>query len=402
MTTLRRIFPQVLLILVITCIFTTLHAQEDTTKGYRFTDKIRLETTPVKNQFRSGTCWSFATVSLIESELQRTGKGMFDLSEMYVVWHTYQAKADRYVRMHGHMNFSAGGALPDAFYVIKTFGMVPEEAYPGLVIGEENHVHGEMDAVLKAYTDVLIKNPNRKLTPVWKEGYKQLLNTYLGMYPEQFTWNGLTYTPRSFADMLGISADHYIQLSSFTHQALYQPFIVDVPDNWNNDVAYNITLDEMIEALDHALEKGYTVVWASDVSEKGFSHRNGVAIVPEDDPGEMEGMERGRWEQMSRAERDKLLYSFSEPVKEKPITPELRQEAYDNYSTTDDHAMHIVGIAHDQNGTKYYIVKNSWGTDNNPYGGYIYVSEAFMRYKTLSLMVHKDAIPGKIKRKLKL
>jgi len=402
MKPITSLLPRVLTILLIVTLFTTLHAREDTTKGYRFTDKIRLETTPVKNQFRSGTCWSFATVSLIESELLRTGKGTFDLSEMFVVWHTYQAKADRYVRMHGHMNFSAGGALPDAFFVLKSFGMVPEDAYPGLVIGEENHVHGEMDAVLKAYTDAIIKNPNRKLTPVWKEGYRQLLNNYLGMYPEQFTWNGATYTPRSFADMLGLKAENYIQLSAFTHQPVYQPFIVDVPDNWNNDIAYNLTLDELIEVLDNSLEKGYTVVWAADVSEKGFSHRNGVAIVPEDDPDEIAGMERGRWEQMTRAERDKHLYSFEEPVKEKLITPELRQEAYDNYSTTDDHAMHIVGIAHDQNGTKYYIVKNSWGTDNNPYGGYIYVSEAFMRYKTLSLMLHKDAIPGKIKRKLKL
>jgi len=386
--------------ILMVCTTTLLHAQQDSAKGYVFTDKIRLEATPVKNQFRSGTCWSFATMSLIESELMRTGKGEFDLSEMFVVWHTYSSKAERYVRMHGHMNFGAGGALPDAFYVLHNYGMVPEDAYPGLVIGEENHVHGEMDAVLKGFVDAVKKNPNRKLTPVWRDGYKQLLSAYLGNYPEQFTWNGTTYTPKTFAAMLGIDAADYIQLSSFTHQPFYRPFIVDVPDNWNNDMAYNITLDEMVEAVDHALEKGFTVVWASDVSEKGFSHRNGVAIVPEDDPDEIAGMERARWEQLSRAEREKVLYSFAEPVKEKLITQEIRQQGYDNYTTTDDHAMHIVGIAHDQNGTKYYIVKNSWGTDNNPYGGYLYVSETFFRYKTLSVMLHKDGASKQIKRKL--
>ena len=378
--------------------------QNDTVKskeGYVFSNETRLAATPVKNQFRSGTCWSFGTLAMIESELLRMGKGEFDLSEMFVVWHTYSDKADRYVRMHGNMNFSAGGALPDGFYVLDKYGMVPEEAYDGKVIGEENHVHGEMDAILKSFVDAIIKNPNRKLTPVWKDGFDKILETYLGDYPEKFSYKGKEYTPKSFAAMLGIKRSDYVQLSSFTHQPFYEPFIVEVPDNWNNDVAYNLPLDELIEVIDNALSKGYTMVWASDVSEKGFSHRNGVAIVPETDPSEIEGMERARWEQMTQKEKDDMLYNFKSPVKEKQITQEVRQKGFDNYTTTDDHAMHIVGTANDQNGTKYYIVKNSWGSDNNPYGGYIYVSESFMRYKTISLMVHKDGIPKKLKNKLK-
>ncbi|HHN48885.1 MAG TPA: aminopeptidase [Bacteroidales bacterium] len=371
-------------------------------KGYVFTDEIRLAATPVKNQSRSGTCWSFGTNSLIESELLRMDKGEFSLSEMFVVRHTYAAKADRYVRLHGHMNFSAGGALPDAFWVLKNFGMVPEEAYDGKVIGEENHVHGEMDAVLKAYVDAIIKNPNRKLTPVWKDGFIGLLETYLGSYPDEFTYKGRKYTPKSFADMLGVKADDFVQLSSFTHHPFYQPFIVEVPDNWNWDKAYNLPLEELMEVIDGALANGYTVVWASDISERGFSHRNGVAIVPETDPEILDGMERGRWEQLTQKEKDEMLYSFKEPVQEKKITQEERQLGFDNFTTTDDHAMHIIGTARDQNGGKYYIVKNSWGTDNNPYGGYLYASEAFVQYKTISIMVNKNAMSRKMRGKLGL
>jgi bleomycin hydrolase len=383
---------------------TGLQAQtpKDSVEGYVFKDKIRLAATPVKNQFRSGTCWSFGTVSLIESELLRTGKGEYDLSEMFIVRHTYTDKADRYVRMHGNMNFGAGGALPDAFYVLEKYGIVPEMAYDGKVIGEANHVHGEMDEVLKAFVDVIIKNPNRKLTPVWREGYRSLLDAYLGKYPEEYVINQTKYTPKSYAQMLGIKANNYVQLTSFTHHPYYTSFAIEVPDNWNNDGAYNLPMDEMMEVIDNALEKGYTVVWAADVSEKGFSHRNGVAIVPASEASEIAGMERARWEQMSQKEKDDMMYSFKRPVPEKKITQEERQRGFDNYSTTDDHAMHIIGIAHDQNGTKYYIVKNSWGTENNPYGGYIYASETFVRYKTISVMLHNEGVPKKIRNKINL
>lgn len=371
-------------------------------KGYTFTEEIRLQASPVKNQYRSSTCWSFGTTSLIESELIRLGKGEFDLSEMFVVRNTYSSKADRYVRFHGTINFAGGGALPDAFYVMSQFGLVPEEVYSGKVIGEENHVHGEMDAVLKAHVDAVIKNPNRKLSPVWKTGFDGLLDAYLGSHPTEFTYKGKSYTPRSFADMLGIKSSDYLQITSFTHHPFYNEFIIEVPDNWNFEKASNLPLDELMEVIDNALAAGYTVVWASDISEKGFSHKNGVAIVPETAPEVLDGMERGRWEQLSQKEKDDILYSFKEPVQEKKITQEERQAGFDNFTTTDDHAMHIIGMARDQKGTKYYIVKNSWGTDNNPYGGYLYASEAFVRYKAISLMVHKNALSRKIKGKLSL
>lgn len=394
--------------LLLALVFSTTQAlaQEDTVtekkKGYVFTDEIRLPVTPVKNQFRSGTCWSFGTHALIESELLRMGIGEIPLSEMFVVRHTYAAKAERYVRLHGSLNFAAGGALPDPFWVMANFGVVPEEAYAGKVIGEENHVHGEMDAVLKAYVDAVIKNPNRKLTPVWKDGFNGLLDAYLGSYPEEFTFKGKTYSPKSFAEMLGVKAYDFVQLTSFTHHPFYTDFIIEVPDNWNWEKAWNLPVDELMEVIDGALANGYTIVWASDISEKGFSHRNGVAIVPETDPGVLDGMERGRWEQLTQKEKDDLLYSFKEPIQEKKITQEDRQAGFDNFTTTDDHAMHIIGTAKDQNGNKYYIVKNSWGTDNNPYGGYLYASEAFVRYKTISLMVNKNAISRKIRGKLGL
>lgn len=377
-------------------------AQKDTTKGYVFKEEVRLAATPVKNQYRSSTCWSFGTISLIESELLRMGKGEYDLSEMYVVHYVYAEKGERYVRMHGTCNMAAGGASPDALYVLGKYGMVTEEAYSGKVIGEENHIHGEVDEVLATYVDAIVKNPNKKLTPVWKKGLKALIETYLGEIPAEFESNGKKFTPRTFAEKLDIKPDDYVQISSFSYVPLYKPFVMEVPDNWNYGQAWNVELDEMIQVIDYALDNGYTVVWAADISEKGFSHRNGVAIVPETSFQETAGMERSRWEQMTQKEKDDMLYSFKSPVKEKVITPEMRQAEFDNYLTTDDHGMHIVGRAKDQNGTKYYIVKNSWGTDNNPYGGYLYVSEAYVKLKTISIMLHEDGVPKKIRKELGL
>jgi bleomycin hydrolase len=395
-----KMFFMLMAMVAIIPVYAQIENKSDAPEGYRFTEEIRLAATPARNQFRSSTCWSFGTVSLIESELLRMGKGQHDLSEMFVVRHVYAEKADRYVRRHGAAGFAAGGALPDAFYVLANWGMVPEEAYTGKVIGEENHVHGEIDEVLKAFVDAIIKNPNRKLTPKWKEAFNGLLDAYLGDYPKEFTIGGKKYTPVTYGASLGIKQEDYVQLTSFTHKPYYQPFILEIPDNWDHEKSYNLPLDEMMEVIDNALANGYTVVWASDISEKGFSHRNGVAIVPDVQVQEVAGMERARWEQMSQREKDELLYSFKAPVKEKVITSEERQKGYDDYSTTDDHAMHIIGTAKDQNGTKYYIVKNSWGTDNNPYEGHLYVSESYVRYKTVSLMLHKDGIPRKTKSKL--
>lgn len=379
-------------------------AQVDTSenKGYGFKVEVQLAATPVKNQYRSGTCWSFGTLSFIESELIRSGKGEYDLSEMFVVRHAYADKAGKYVRMHGNASMGPGGSLPDVLYVMGKYGIVTEEAYKGLVIGEDNHVHGEMDDVLKGYLDAVLKNSNRKLTPVWMEGYNALLDTYLGKCPAEFEVKGRKYTPREFGEKLEIKATDYLHLTSFIYKPYYLPSILEVPDNWNMENVWNVMLDELVEVVDNALDKGYTIAWDADVSEKGFSHRNGIAIVPETEFTETTGMERGKWEQMSQSEKDEMLYSFKSPVKEKLVTPEERQKGFDNFSTTDDHMLHIIGRARDLQGNKYYIVKNSWGTENNPYGGYVYVSESYFRMKTIAILVHKESMPKKLKSKLNL
>ena len=376
--------------------------KKDEKAGYQFTTVKDLPTTPVKNQYRSGTCWSFSGISFLESELLRMGKGEYDLSEMFVVRNAYMEKAVKYVRFHGNFNFGGGGAFHDVTHVYKTYGMVPEEAYDGKVIGEENHIHGELDAVTEAYIQAVIKNRNKKLSPVWQQGFDGILDAYLGDYPETFIYNGTEYTPMSFAAELGLNMDDYVELGSYTHHPFYEPFIIEIPDNWMLDVVYNVPMDELMEVIDNAINSGYSVAWGSDVSEKGFSWKDGVAIVPDDDVNDLSGTEKERWEKLTEKEKKNALYSFEGPVKEKVITQEMRQEAFDNYESTDDHGMEITGIAKDQDGNIYYKVKNSWGNDNHIYDGFFYASTPFVQLKTIDIMVHKGAIPEKIRKKLGL
>lgn len=380
-------------------------AQEEEKKptadsGYVFEEIIKLPATPIKNQYRSGTCWSYSALSFLESELLRMGKDTFDLSEMYVVYKTYQDKAPLYVRFHGEHNFGGGGAAHDVLYVLHNYGMVPEQVYDGLVIGEDKPVHGEMDAVLKGYADVIVQNKNRKITPVWQKGYQGILDAYLGPIPASFTYKGAEYTPESFRNMLGLNPDDYVEIASFTHHPFYSSFILEVPDNWLMDKVYNVPLDEMMEILDYSINNNYTVVWGTDVSEKGFSWKNGLAIVPDMDSPELAGLEQAKWENMSAKEKENLLYKFDKPVPEKTITQEMRQEEFDNYQTTDDHGMHIIGKVKDQEGNEYYMVKNSWGTGDHKYQGYLYASKPFVALKTMDIMVHKNAIPKHIRKKL--
>lgn len=369
-------------------------------KGYKFTIEKQLRATPVKNQAITSTCWSFSTLSFLESELLRMGKGEFDLSEMFIVRNTYSEKAKKYVRLHGHMNMAGGAALNDVTDMIKKFGLVPEEVYPGMTIGENKHIHGEMDEVFKSYLDGVIKNKNKKLTPVWQQGFESLLDTYLGKAPAEFTFKGKKYSPQSFAREIGINPDNYILVSSFTHHPFYSMFAVEVPDNWSWGKAYNLPLEEFAELIDHSVNSGYSIAWASDYSEKGFSWKNGLAVVPDGEYFDMSDSERATWNELTETEKNAKLFNFDRPVKEKKITQAIRQEAFDNYTTTDDHGMHILGIANDQNGAKFYLVKNSWGTDVSPYKGYLYASESYVLYKTVTIMVHKDAVPKKIARKL--
>ena len=398
--------------LFMTCLFlvilSTGYAQDNekaketkTDTGYVFTIVKQLPATSVKNQYRSGTCWSYSAISFLESELLRTGKDTFDLSEMFCVRHAYSDKASLYIRFNGKHNFGGGGAAHDVTSVLRKYGMVPDEAYSGMTINEPNPVHGEMDAVLSADVDAVLKNSNKKLTPVWHQGFDGLLDAYLGKVPEKFTYKGKEYTPKSFSDMMGLKADDYVELSSYLHHPDYTPFVLEVPDNWEMGFVYNVTLDDLISVIDNSIDKGYTVVWGADVSEKGFSWKNGVAVIPDKNATEMAGMESAKWSKLSDADKDKLLYKFDKPVPEKKITREMRQTEFDNYQTTDDHGMHLIGIAKDQNGAKYYYIKNSWGTEGgSPYKGYFYASESYVRLKTMDIMVHKNAIPYEIRKKL--
>ncbi len=356
--------------------------------------------TSVKNQASSGTCWSFSGVGLLESELIRMGKEEFDLSEMYIVRRNYEDKAIKYARLHGSLNFAAGGSFADVVETLDKYGIMPEDAYRGLNYGSESHDHGELDKVLKGYMDGIIDA--RGLSPVWLNGFSAILDTYLGPLPETFTYQGKQYTPHTFKDFLGLKQENYVSLTSFTHHPFYKPFAVEVPDNWRWANSYNLPLEELMEVMENAIIKGYTVAWASDVSEAGFS-REGIAIIPDENSAENAGSDQARWLGLSTRERDANLKGRigKEILTEKQITQEMRQLSYDNYQTTDDHGMLIYGIVKDQNGNKFYMVKNSWG-ETGPYKGLWYASDPFVRYKTLSIVLHRDAIPASIAKKLGL
>ena len=381
------------------------YGQETTKKsdsGYVFSVVKKIPATPVKNQYRSSTCWSYSTVGFLESELLRTKHDTFDLSDMFCVRKAYSEKADMYVRFNGKHNFGSGGEAHDVTNVLRKYGMVPAAAYSGNVIGDDKPVHSEMDAVLDAMINAVIKNPNKKLTPVWHQAIDGVLDAYLGKVPEKFAYKGNEYTPRSFADMMGLSPDDYIELTSYTHHPFYSRFILEIPDNWVMDEVYNIPLDDLLQVINNSIDNGYTVAWGADISEKGFSWKNGVAVVPDKNAPEIAGLEKAKWEKMSDADKDKLLYKFEKPVPEKKITQEMRQLEFDNYQTTDDHGMLITGTAKDQNNNDYFLVKNSWGTEGSPYKGYFYASEPYVRLKTMDIMVNKNAIPKVIRKKLGL
>ncbi|MEI8112731.1 MAG: C1 family peptidase [Bacteroidia bacterium] len=372
-------------------------------KSYRFTVVKDIPCTSVKDQYRSGTCWSFSGLGFLEAEMLRLGKPAVDLSEMFVVYHSYSDKAVKYVRLHGSLNFGAGGAFHDVTNVIKQYGIVPDEVYNGLNYGEEKHVHGELDRILLDQAKAVVENPNKKLTTAWHDAMNGTLDTYLGKLPEKFNFQGKEYTPQSFAkDFVGLNLDDYVEITSFSHHPFYSKFIIEVPDNWSWDQVYNVPLNELDEIIENSINTGYTVAWAADVSEKGFStSQKGVAVLPIVDKANMTDAEINKWEKQSEKERNEDLYKLTKPGLEKVITQEIRQIDFDNYQTTDDHGMVIVGTAKDQNGTPYYKVKNSWGKYND-YDGFFFASKPYVMCKTTSIMVHKDAIPKNIRKKLNL
>ncbi|MFY0644917.1 MAG: aminopeptidase [Bacteroidia bacterium] len=366
--------------------------------NYLFTVEHDIEANEVQNQNRTGTCWSFSALSFMESELIRMGKGSHKLSEMFIVRMAYMDKAENYVRMHGVSNFGQGGAFHDIPHVIEKYGIMPQEAYQGLNYGSETHNHSEMEAVLKGILDAVIANKQRQLTTSWMKAYNAVLDAYLGELPETFEYQGSNYTAKSFAEHLELDMDDYVVISSFTHHPFYDDFVLEVPDNWVMEEVYNVPLDEMMNAMNHAVSNGYSVAWAADVSEKGFSFKNGLAIVPTDDEAlTVKGKDSKHF---NDAGADKEGTQFDSPGEEKEITQEMRQEAFDNYLTTDDHGMHFTGLVKDQNGDLYYIVKNSWGTKHNDCDGYFYASMPYVAYKTINFMVHVDALPKDLQKKL--
>lgn len=369
--------------------------------GFKFTDVKVVKTTSVKDQNKSGTCWCFAGTSHFEDEIMKAGGDSLDLSEMFTVRQCYLEKAIRYVRMYGLTAFSPGGSVLDVPYVWEKYGAIPEEVYNGLGYGEEKHTHGELHAVLQAYIKSINANPNKKLTTAWLKGFEGILDAYFGKVPETFEYNGKTYTPQSYAKSLGLSMDNYVAISSFTHHPFYKPFVLEVADNWLWGQYQNVPMEELKAIVDNAIDNGYSLVWAADVSEGGFKWRKGYAVMPKGKgEGDMDATELARWVKLSDKDRQDSKYDIKGPVEEETITQESRQEMFDRLETTDDHGMVIVGKAVDQEGNKYYKVKNSWDT-NQVYDGYFYVSEPYFYAKTLSILVNKKAIPSDIAKKMK-
>lgn len=384
----------------------TIYAAADEAKpdstGFTFTDVKLVKTTSVKDQNKSGTCWCFSGLSFFEDEiLRKTGKEM-DLSEMFVVRHCYDDKADKYVRTNGKINFAQGGSALDPMYVWRTYGIVPESAYTGLQYGEEKHSHYEMADVLTSYVNAVNRNASKRISTAWRKGFNGVLDAYLGEYPSTFTYEGKTYTPRSFAESLPINPDDYVALTSFTHHPYYTQFALELADNWLWEKYYNLPLDEFKAVVDNAIDNGYSLVWAADVSEGGFKWAKGYAVMPkEKTEADMDGTELARWVKLSDKDREKQKYDINGPVEEITVTPESRQAMFDRQETTDDHGMVIVGKAVDQNGNKYYKVKNSWDT-NQIYDGYFYVSEPYFLAKTIDIYLNKEAVPEPIRAKLGL
>lgn len=354
--------------------------------------------TPVKDQNQSGTCWAYSSLGFLESELLRMGKGEHDLCESFLVYHTYMDRADKAIRTHGDVSFSQGGSFYDAIYCLKNYGIVPQDAMPapGTPYGDSLFNFNQLSNVTTAYVEAIAKSNAKKINPVWKKDLNCMYENYFGKLPEKFTYKGKEYTPQSYAKSLGLNPDDYVSLTSFTHYPFYSKFIIEVQDNWRWAESYNLPLDEFMEVMDQAVRNGYSFAWGADVSEKGFS-RQGIATVPDTKvAADKTGSDAARW-----TGTNGKGVTPADAKGEKVITQEMRQLGYDNWETTDDHGMIIYGLAKDQNGKEYFMMKNSWGV-YGPYKGLWYVSKPYVAYKTMNILINKHAIPAKIAKKLGL
>ncbi len=371
--------------------------EEKTEEGFVFTTVKANPITSIKNQNQSGTCWAYSGLAFFESELLRMGKGEHELSRMFVAHHTYQDRGVNYVRFHGDAPLGQGGSFYDVLYCLKNYGIVPQSVYVGIQYGDSLPNFNELDPMMTATIQAIGKDSKRgKLSPVWKKAYYGVLEAYFGPLPEQFTYEGVEYTPQTYAQSLGLNLDDYVGLTSFTHHPFYTSFAIEVQDNWRGGLNYNLPLDEFMEVMDYAVRNGYTFAWGSDVSETGFT-RYGICVMPDADKGaDLTGSDMARWLKLNTADRNKEM--TSKPFPEIEVTQEMRQEAFDNWETTDDHGMLIYGLATDQNGKEYFMVKNSWG--NTGYDGTWYASKAFVAYKTMNILINKNAIPAAIRQKL--
>ena len=403
-----KLFPMVLLLPALSATATYMEAPAmdeeplaPDSAGFVFTDVKILPHTPVKDQNKSGTCWAFSGVAQLESDILRRGGKETDLSEMFIVRHNYKEKARKYIRTGGQINFAQGGGFADVLGAVEDYGIVPEEVYAGLNYGEKKHSHYELAAALKAYLDAILTNPNKHLSTAWEAGVDGILDAYFGKLPETFQYEGKTWTPAEYAASLGLKPADFISLTSYTHHPFYRPFAMEIADNWRWSQSWNVPIEDFKQVLDHALENGYTIAWAADVSEPTFNWKSGYAVLPvERTEADMDGTELARWVHLSDADREKEKNKVNGPVKEREITQADRQRTFDNLETTDDHGMEIVGIATDQEGNRFYKVKNSWDT-NQIYDGYFYVSEPYFLEKTISIVVNRDALPKDLAKKLK-
>ena len=365
-----------------------LKSNQSQNANFQFTTIHDVGATSVKNQGSSGTCWSYSGNSFLESEMQRMGKKPVDLAEIFTARNSYHDKAKLYVLNGGAISWGDGGELHDVINMYKKYGAVPQEVYTGLKPGQNLNNFKEMQAELKPVLDSLVQASSKsKLTDNWMTSVDAVLDKYLGKVPANFAYEGKNYTPKTFAkEVVGINPEDYVEISSYKDYPYFQRFVVPIPDNWSHDTNWNVPMKDLTAIIDNAVAKGYSVGWATDVSEPYFSYKNGVAYVPDINLDQI------------TPENKKDL--FTEPKKDKMITEDMRQAGLNNLSTTDDHGMHIVGLAKDQSGKEYYMVKNSWGVTND-YQGYIYVTRPYVEYKSTAILVHKDALPKAIKKQLK-